>query len=145
MWPFRRKGCSDNAAPADPSAKPPPSLGSQGEKIARACLRRQGMKILAENYRCPVGEADLIALDRATQKESGAETIVFVEVKTRSSDRYTDPEGAVNADKRRRLRKIADYYVSTRSAADFRVRFDIVSIVLRPGQEPQVRHIPNAF
>jgi len=103
------------------------------------------MKILARNYRCPAGEADLIALDPSTRKELGAETIAFVEVKTRASDRYAPPESAVNADKRRRMKKIADYYLAARKAEGFNVRFDIVSIVVREGEPPQIKYITNAF
>ena len=86
MWPlgrWRRTGSSGE-------------LGRRGEKLAAKALKRAGMKILARNYRCPAGEADLIALDRSTRRQSGAETIVFAEVKTRSSDTYTDPELFLN-------------------------------------------------
>lgn len=139
MWPFGRKRARDAAAGQTGD------LGRRGERIARKTLRKHGLEILAENYRCPDGEADLIALDPSTRKESGAETIAFVEVKTRASDRYTAPASAVNADKRRRMKKTADYYLRTHDADGFNVRFDIVSIVIRPGQEPQVQHIPGAF
>lgn len=101
--------------------------------------------MLAQNYRCGAGEIDLIMLDKSTRRTSGAETIVFVEVKTRSSDRYTDPESAVNADKRRRLEKAARYYLAAGDTGGFNARFDIVSIVIRPGARPEVRHIPDAF
>jgi len=103
------------------------------------------MKILARNYRCPAGEIDLIALDPSTRKDFGCETIAFVEVKTRSSDRYTDPEAAVNADKQRRIRKVADYYLARHDAAELAVRFDIVSVLIRPDEKPQIKHIPQAF
>ena len=139
MWPFRRRPTRES--PEAQTAR----LGRQGEQLARRLLRKQGMKVLAQNYRCPAGEADLIALDPTTRKTLGAETIAFVEVKTRTSDRYTSPESAVNADKRRRMRKIADYYLASRKTQGYAFRFDIVAIVIRPGQEPEVRHIPHAF
>ena len=132
MWPFRR---SSSQSP----------LGPAGEKLARQFLKGAGLKILAENYRCPAGEADLIALDPSTAGTVGAETIAVVEVKTRCSDRYTDPESAVDSRKRLRLRKVADYYLQAHRGGDFNVRFDIVSIGLRDGQEPQIKHIPGAF
>ena len=132
MWPFR--GRCDGG-----------DVGRRGERLARRILRKGGMKILATNYRCPAGEVDLIALDRSTRKAMGAETLVFVEVKTRTSDRYTDPEAAVNSDKQRRIRKVAGYYRTRRGAEDYNVRYDIVSVVLRPGAEPQIKHIPDAF
>jgi len=128
MWPFGR------------SETP---LGPRGEKLAARHLRRQGLKILARNYRCPAGEIDLIALDRSTRRE-GAETIVFVEVKSRSSDRTTDPESAVNADKQRRIRKAAAYYRQRHRADDYNYRFDIVAVVF-DADGPRLRHTPDAF
>ena len=153
MWPFGRRAKSQAPPRAGAPAGGGPSrrekdtgrLGRLGEKLARRELRKHGLKVLAENYRCPTGEADLIALDPSTRKDLGAETIAFVEVKTRTSDRYTPPESAVNADKRRRMRKVADYYLSRRRVEAFHVRFDIVSIVIRDGQEPEIRYIPGAF
>jgi putative endonuclease len=129
MWPFRRK---------------PLPLGQRGEQLAARHLRRQGLKILARNYRCPVGEIDLILLDRSTRK-LGAATIVFVEVKARTSDHYTDPEAAVNAEKKRRLRKIANYYVGKHNAQDYTLRFDIVAVICPDGETPTIRHTPEAF
>ena len=129
MWPFRRNI----------------PLGEKGEKLARRFLQRKGMEILATNFRCPAGEADLIALDTKDPDRPGAATLAFVEVKTRSDDHYADPESAVNARKRKQVRKVADYYVRRYAAGDLSVRFDIVSIVLRPGENPQIRHMPGAF
>jgi len=131
VWPFSR-----SAGPA---------LGQRGETLARRFLKRRGLKILARNYRCPNGEIDLIALDRSTRAEQGAETIVFVEVKTRSSDRYTSPESAVNADKKRRIHRAARYYLGTHATAEFLARFDIVSIVAEGGAKPRIRHLCGAF
>lgn len=120
-------------------------LGRRGEDIARRFLKRQGLKILARNYRCQAGEVDLIALDRSTRRELGAETVAFVEVKTRSSDRYTDPEYAVDTRKRGRLLKVARHYLARHDAADLNVRFDVLAIVIPSGEKPQVKYIPNAF
>ena len=128
MWPFGRHAAGE-------------PLGRKGEKLARKLLRQKGLKILAANYRCPAGEADIIALDCS----GGAETLAFVEVKTRSSNFYTDPHSAVDADKQRRLRKVAEYYLSSRDTGQMNVRFDVVSIVLREGERPKAEHIANAF
>ena len=92
----------------------------------------------------PSGEADIIALQGPT-RECPAQTIVFVEVKTRSSDRYTDPSSAVDSEKQRRIRKTAKYYLNTRPSEGYNVRFDIVAIVLPEGQDPQIEYFPNAF
>jgi len=103
------------------------------------------MKILASNYRCCAGEVDLIALDPSTRKELEAETIVFVEVKTRTSDKYVDPQSAVDSEKRRRIRKVADYYLSRHQAEDLAVRFDVVAVVLDGARASKITHIPQAF
>lgn len=114
-----------------------------GETLAAKFLRKQGLKILATNYRCPAGEADLIAL--APKCKDGGETIVFVEVKTRTSDRFTSPESAVDDAKQKHLRAVARYYCSSRDTTGFALRFDIVAIVLAPPAEPKIKHIVAAF
>ncbi|MHC4295577.1 MAG: YraN family protein [Planctomycetota bacterium] len=131
MWPFRRRSDSD--------------LGRRGEQLALRLLKRRGLRILARNYRCPAGEIDLIVLDSTTGSEYGAETIAFVEVKTRSSDRYTAPESAVDTEKRRRMRKIADYYLARRQRDRFNVRFDVVSVLIEGAKQPRIEYIPDAF
>ena len=128
-WPFGRR-------------KPP---GQQGEALACRFLRRNGLKVLARNYRCPRGEIDLIALDRSTRKALGAETIVFVEVKTRTAEAGTAPEAAVDARKRRQIAAAAEYYLARHDTAGYRVRYDIVAVVLSPGRPPEIRHSPDAF
>ena len=131
---------ADSPLPRAPSGE----VGRDGEDLAGRLLREQGLRILARNYRCPAGETDFVALDESTLKTHGAATIVFVEVKTRRSDHWTDPASAVDEDKRRRLRNVARYYCAGRPA-DLRCRFDIVSIVAPRGQPPRATHIPGAF
>ncbi|MFP4355176.1 MAG: YraN family protein [Phycisphaerae bacterium] len=132
MWPFRRN-------------KPAPDAGALGEAHAARLLKRQGLKILARNYRCPAGEADLIALDKSTRRTAGAQTICFVEVKTRSSDAFTDPASAVDADKQRRLVRIARYYLAHHPAEGFNVRFDVVTVLVNDGRVVETHCIPEAF
>ena len=130
MWPFRGNG----------SAGPGHIItGRRGEKIARRTLRKSGLKILGCNYRCPPGEADIIALNPSEKQ------IVIAEVKTRSDDIYTSPLSAITPEKMDRLKKIARYYVETHNAEQYSVRFDIVSIVLSKTGSPQIEHIPDAF
>ncbi len=128
---LRRRG-QDNADHA---------LGRRGEKIARRLLSARGLKTLATNYRGGGGEIDLICLDR----RAAHETVVFVEVKTRTSDAWTDPDAAVDADKRRRVQRAAEHYTARRDLGDADLRFDIVSVVIRPGAKPEARHVENAF
>jgi putative endonuclease len=129
VWPFGRRS----------------SLGRLGEKLAVKHLRRKGQKILARNYRCPAGEADVIALDLSTRAETGCETIAFVEVKTRSDDAYVDPESAVDRRKRNQLVRVAEYYLSHHRAAEYGVRFDVVAVVIGRSGKPRIRHIRDAF
>lgn len=131
MWPFRSASSS--------------GLGPRGERLALRYLKRGGLKVLARNYRCGAGEIDLIMLDPSTCARGGAETIAFVEVKTRASDHYTAPAAAVDGEKRRRITKAAQHYLAGRDASAFSIRFDIVSIVVPPGGKPIIEHIPQAF
>jgi putative endonuclease len=119
--------------------KRPPArdtLGDRGENVAARFLRNQGYKIIVRNFRCPLGEVDIIARDR--------DTLVFVEVKTRAYDDPT-PEDQVNTDKRHQLTKAARYYLSRYGQPQPPARFDVVAIIWPSGHEPQIRHTPNAF
>jgi len=95
-------------------------------------LEKQGMKILQRNFRCRMGELDLIAQE--------GECLVFVEVKYRTSNRYGSPLEAVNARKQSTIRKVAQYYLLGRKWLDCPVRFDVVGIC-----GDQIEHIRNAF
>jgi putative endonuclease len=112
-------------------------LGAAGEDAARRFLRREGFRIIAKNYRCPLGEIDLIALD--------GETIVFVEVKTRSSDDTADPENSIGSRKQTQLTRVARYWLHQHRYPDRPYRFDAVSVVLGPDRRPEVRRIEDAF
>jgi putative endonuclease len=132
MWPFTRNVPSEQ------------NLGRRGEELAARFLRKKGLKILGRNYRCPRGEADIIALDTSTAGRGG-DTIVFVEVKARASDAYAPPEAAVDYTKQNKLRQVAQYYVTTRKAQDLPLRFDIVTVLAPPGGAPVITHLPDAF
>jgi putative endonuclease len=112
-------------------------LGSRGERAAERFLKRQGHRILARNFRSPGGEIDLITLD--------GRTLVFVEVKTRRSNRHAEPEESVNHDKQRRVIQAARFYRRAKGADHLPCRFDVVAIVMGPSGRRQLRHIPDAF
>jgi putative endonuclease len=112
-------------------------LGRLGEKLGARFLRRQGYRVVARNYACPAGELDLVALDR--------DTLVFVEVKTRRDDAAAMPEDAVNFHKRRQVTAAAKYYLLQTRAHDRPCRFDVLAILLREGQEPEIEHFVDAF
>ncbi len=117
-------------------APPRDALGHRGENMAARHLRNQGYKIIERNFRCEVGEVDIIARE--------GKTLVFVEVKTRA---YDDPmpEDQVNEVKRHQLTKAARYYLSRYGTPQPPARFDVVAIVWPSGRDPQIRHTPDAF
>jgi putative endonuclease len=148
MWPFSRKAPTDASTPSlrrRPLSGDRAALGRLGEKLARKSLKRLGWKILAENYRCPSGEIDLIALDPTTSKTLQAQSIVFVEVKTRSPGQLAAPQAAVHAAKQRQIRAAAAYYLRTHDAEGFAIRYDIVAIVDARDGQPAIEHIRGAF
>ena len=113
-----------------------PHRGDAGEDLACEHLRGRGMKVLARNYRCRVGEIDIVADDGGT--------VVFVEVKERSSDSHGSAVEAVTAAKRRRVVRAARVYAATHGLADSAVRFDVLAIDWGP-DGPRVRHDAGAF
>lgn len=115
---------------------PPDPLGDRGENVAARFLRNLGYKIILRNFRCELGEIDIIARDGGT--------LVFVEVKTRTADEPT-PEDQVNATKQHQLTKAAKFYLGRYGIPQPPARFDVVAIVWPTGRTPQVRHTPGAF
>ncbi len=111
--------------------------GRLGERAARKHLRRSGLKFLTANFRSPRGEIDLVFRDD--------DCLVFVEVKTRSSEEWTRPAAAVDADKRRLLSQTALDYLKLLRNPQVKIRFDIVEVLLQDGQVREVRHLPNTF
>lgn len=111
-------------------------LGREGEQLAERYLREKGYKLLERNYRCPVGELDLIVLDRRT--------VVFVEVKTRAGYRFGNPLESVDRRKQKKIIGAARFFLSQHRLHDRDARFDVVGISTM-GREPLVDHIQNAF
>ncbi len=111
--------------------------GELGERAARKHLKRLGLKFLTANFRTPRGEIDLIFRD--------GDCLVFVEVKTRSSEEWTRPAAAVNAERRRRLTRAGLDYLHLLRNPPVKVRYDIVEVLLADGVVREVRHLPNTF
>lgn len=111
--------------------------GQLGERATRKHLRTAGLKFLTANFRSPRGEIDLVFRDD--------DCLVFVEVKTRSSEGWTRPAAAVNAAKRRRLSLTALDYLKRLRQPPIKVRFDIVEVLLDDGRVQKIRHLPNTF
>ena len=106
--------------------------GGKGEILAQNYLKKQKYKILETNYSCKLGEIDIIA------KEN--DTIVFVEVKTRTSEMYGRPCEAVTPFKQNKIRTIAKYYLMLKHAFEVNCRFDVIEVL-----DDEINHIKNAF
>lgn len=111
--------------------------GQTGEKAARQHLRRKGLKFLTKNFQSHRGEIDLVFRD--------SDCLVFVEVKTRSSEEWTRPASAVDARKQRLLSLVAFDYLKLLHRPAIKIRFDIVEVLLDEGAVREVRHLPNTF
>ena len=112
------------------------ALGDRGEAYAANYLRQNGYRILTRNYRTKIGEIDLIAEDQ--------DTLVFIEVKTRSSVRYGMPAEAVNYKKRQKIIQTAYWYLCVQHRENAICRFDVLE-VYAVGDRWNVHQIKNAF
>jgi len=111
-------------------------LGELGEKLALKKLKALGYKKITQNYRCPLGEIDLIARDN--------DTLVFVEIKTRRGKSLGYAKEAVDARKRRQLSKVALAYMKSNDCYGVKARFDVVAVSLAK-DNPRIEVIKNAF
>lgn len=113
-------------------------LGKWGEDIAAQYLREQGYEIISRDWRFGHRDIDIIA------RTPDNTTVVFVEVKTRTSDVVTKPDDAVDAKKVRSIGLAANAYVKQMSVADM-LRFDVIAIIGNQGGIPQIEHLKDAF
>ena len=135
---FRRITLSAPLAGVYDRFAPAMTLGDRGEREAERLLLRQGMIIVARGYEDKFGEIDLIAVDD--------DSIVFVEVKTRSSDYAGLPAEAVDDAKQRHLTKTAHGYLKWNRLTDCRARFDVIAITWpQESDVPEITHYRNAF
>jgi putative endonuclease len=107
------------------------------EDLAARHLKKQGYRILHRNIRLDRFEMDIVA-----QK---ADTVVFAEVRSRSDDSHTAPENTVQHAKQQHLREAARRYLARFGEEDVYYRFDVIGILMAPGEKPQLTHIENAF
>jgi putative endonuclease len=112
------------------------TIGKEGEKIAAAFLKKNGYRIIEINFRCPIGEIDIVAKEK--------NDLFFVEVKTRKSLDLGYPEQAVGIRKQKKMSQLALWYMQKRKIADTNARFDVVAITLIP-EKNEVKLIKNAF
>jgi putative endonuclease len=111
--------------------------GELGERAAKRHLQKLGLKFLTANFRSERGEIDLVFRD--------GDCLIFIEVKTRSSEGWSRPAAAVNARKRRLLSQTALDYLRLLKNPEVKTRFDIVEVLLADGDVREIRHLPNTF
>ena len=111
-------------------------IGKSGEELACELLKKNGYKILVRNYKTKIGEIDIVACDK--------DTICFIEVKTRYSDKYGLPQEAVLNSKQRQIAKAALIFLKENNLLDKKARFDVVSIIYLK-ERPKFDLIKNAF
>jgi putative endonuclease len=111
--------------------------GQLGERAAKRYLKRQGLKFLTANFRTERGELDLIFRDQ--------DCLVFIEVKTRSSEDWVRPAKAVDKERRQRLTRAALDYLRLLDNPTVKVRFDIVEVLLDCSEVREVRHLADSF
>ncbi|MFQ5480897.1 MAG: YraN family protein [Thermodesulfobacteriota bacterium] len=110
--------------------------GKKGEALAERFLKKKGYRILEKNYRTHFGEVDIIARD--------GKSLVFIEVKARSSDGFGSPLAAVGAKKQSHLTAAAGIYLQLNHIEDQPVRFDVVGIT-GEGTRAKIELVRNAF
>ncbi|MBF6214324.1 YraN family protein [Nocardia puris] len=113
------------------------ALGAYGEELAARYLVAAGMEIVARNWRCRYGELDLIART--------SDTTAFVEVKTRTGFGFGTPAEAVTFAKQQRIRRLALLWLAEQDGPWRRIRFDVVSVLIIRGRQPEVRHLEAVF
>ncbi len=112
-------------------------LGTRGEEVACSALKRAGYRLLKRNYRCPLGEIDIIARQ--------GRTIVFVEVKSESGPRGILPKDRVDERKQRKMIHVAQFFLKGKRLRDVSARFDVVQVMFQEDGPPWVEIIVNAF
>ena len=110
-------------------------IGALGEQLAADHLQGLGLRIVARNWRCRYGELDIIAADDTTN------TVVFVEVKTRTSDRFGGVEQAVTPAKVRRLRRLTGLWLAQQRTGWAAVRIDVVTVRIGRRPTPELIHL----
>jgi putative endonuclease len=114
-----------------------PTLGRRGEDLAARFLEHNGLVLLARNWRCSEGELDLVLTD--------GRRLVVCEVKTRTSTKFGTPAESVTDAKASRIRRLTRRWLQSHSLPLCPLRFDIVSILWPPNQNPRIHHLQGAF
>ncbi len=112
-------------------------LGRRGEDLAVQFLEQQGLVVLSRNWRCRVGELDVVATD--------SERLVVCEVKTRSGTWFGEPAEAVTWKKAARIHRVTQAWLAAHQVRWCEIRFDVLSVVAEPGRPVTVQHYEAAF
>lgn len=112
-------------------------FGAFGESLATEYLSEKGYKVLERNFSCRIGEVDIIAMQE--------DTVAFIEVKTRSSEKFGLPSEAVSLTKQNRIVKTALYYMQRNRLLDYMCRFDVIEIIVDPENKSRINLIKDAF
>ena len=132
-----------------PVKTPRQSLGNWGEGVAAAYLETHGYSVLDRNARTPYGEIDIVA--RQQLRDSGKlpsipESIVFVEVKTRSTRAFGPPEQSVTARKQAHMLSAAQFYLQEHPELDGDWRIDVIAVArYRPDRRVEIQHFENVI
>jgi putative endonuclease len=110
-------------------------IGALGEQLAVEHLQSLGLVVLTRNWRCRYGELDVIAMDQP------ARLVVFVEVKTRTSDQFGGIAQAVPPEKVRRLRRLAGLWLAAQDQRWSAVRIDVVGVRIGRRRTPEITHV----
>lgn len=110
-------------------------IGALGEQLAVDHLVGLGLRVLQRNWRCRYGELDVIAADDASR------AVVFVEVKTRTSDQYGGVVQAVTPQKVRRLRRLAGLWLAAQDRSWSAVRIDVIGVRIGRQRSPEITHL----
>ncbi|HYZ68077.1 MAG TPA: YraN family protein [Mycobacterium sp.] len=110
-------------------------IGALGEQLAVDHLVSLGLRVLTRNWRCRYGELDVIVADDSTR------TVVFVEVKTRTSDQFGGVSEAVTPLKVRRLRRLAGLWLASQQSSWAAVRIDVIGVRIGRSRTPEIIHV----
>jgi len=113
------------------------SLGDRGEMAACSFLKEKGYKILEKNYKCKLGEIDLIASRKGR--------LAFIEVKTRTSAQFGTPQEAVDYKKQNKIFKLAQWYLKEKKIEKMPMAFDVVAVLWNEGRSPEINLIADAY
>ena len=114
-----------------------PSLGDRGETAACGFLKGHGYEILEKNYKCKLGEIDVIAKRRGR--------LAFVEIKTRTNTRFGVPQEAVDLRKQTKIFKVAQWYLKEKKIEKTPIAFDVVAVFWGEKQASEMHLITDAF